>query len=91
MSNFFDIHAVVVFSSQQSSLYYPSTVENDNKIKERKCDSIEIMLLLCVFSSMQKTGAELNQKLLLCLFVSAWVRSHYVLKIWVNFSLNVLI
>jgi len=31
MSNFFEIHAVVVFSSQQNSLYYSSTVENDKK------------------------------------------------------------
>ena len=30
-------------------------------------------------------------KLLLCLLVSTLVRSWYVLKIWVNFSLKVLI
>ena len=31
-SNFFDIHAVAVVSSQQNSLNYSSTVENDKKI-----------------------------------------------------------
>jgi len=31
MLNFFDIHAVVVFSSQQNSLYYSSTVEKERK------------------------------------------------------------
>ena len=33
MSNFFDKHAVVVFSSKQNSLNYSSTVENDKKIQ----------------------------------------------------------
>jgi len=31
MSNFFDIHAVVAFPSQQNSLYYSFTVEKERE------------------------------------------------------------